>query len=207
MLTDELLAGYGRYRRNIAGNQRKLERLAREGQSPTTLWVGCSDSRVIPEQITDADPGDLFVMRNIANFVPPYGRDDAVGAVIEFAVLQLGVKPVEIQLVQLAQVGNDAAGGTPRRRPMHSVPIPIRVAHGPVEVRGETNVLHQYCDLRRRHEIGLKVGRVVWRADAQLPRRSPRAQTSLRTPVAAMTGRSARLATAARSTSAATTRR
>ena len=94
MLTDELLAGYGRYRRNIAGNQRKLERLAREGQSPTTLWVGCSDSRVIPEQITDADPGDLFVMRNIANFVPPYGRDDAVGAVIEFAVLQLGVKQI-----------------------------------------------------------------------------------------------------------------
>ena len=104
MLTDELLAGYGRYRRNIAGNQRKLERLAREGQSPTTLWVGCSDSRVIPEQITDADPGDLFVMRNIANFVPPYGRDDAVGAVIEFAVLQLGVK-------QIIVCGHSGCGG------------------------------------------------------------------------------------------------
>jgi carbonic anhydrase len=89
----ELLAGYHRYRRTIEGSGPRLTSLA-HGQSPHTLWIGCSDSRVIPEAITDADPGDLFVLRNIANIVPPNGTDDTVGAVIEYAVRHLHVENI-----------------------------------------------------------------------------------------------------------------
>ncbi len=91
MIEDQgLLAGYHRYRRRVADEQPDLVRLA-SGQAPRALWIGCSDSRVIPEQITDADPGELFVMRNVANIVPVAGSDDAVGAIIEFAVSFLKV--------------------------------------------------------------------------------------------------------------------
>jgi carbonic anhydrase len=86
----DLLAGYHRYRRKVADERIDRSAMAR-GQAPRTLWIGCSDSRVIPEEITDADPGELFVIRNVANIVPPPGADDAVGAVIEFAVLVLRV--------------------------------------------------------------------------------------------------------------------
>ncbi len=91
-MTDDLqlLAGYHRYRRRIADLRPELAARA-QGQSPRALWIGCSDSRVIPEQITDADPGELLVLRNVANIVPPAGTDDAVGAIVEFAVLSLRV--------------------------------------------------------------------------------------------------------------------
>jgi carbonic anhydrase len=86
----DLLAGYHRYRRKVADERIDRAAMAR-GQAPRALWIGCSDSRVIPEEITDADPGELFVIRNVANIVPPPGADDAIGAVIEFAVLVLRV--------------------------------------------------------------------------------------------------------------------
>ena len=63
------------------------EHLATVGQSPKVLWIGCSDSRVIPENILGADPGEIFVLRNVANLVPPTNTDSvSSGAVIEFAV-------------------------------------------------------------------------------------------------------------------------
>ena len=99
----ELLAGYHRYRQSIAASPSELAVLAR-AQTPSTLWIGCSDSRVIPEQITDSDPGELFVLRNIANIVPPVGADDTVGAIIEFAVLHLRVARVIV-------CGHSACGG------------------------------------------------------------------------------------------------
>ena len=85
-----LLAGYHRYRRRIADQKPDLAVRA-QGQSPRALWIGCADSRVIPEEITDADPGELLVLRNVANIVPPAGTDDSVGAIVEFAVLSLQV--------------------------------------------------------------------------------------------------------------------
>jgi carbonic anhydrase len=104
MAVEELLAGYHRFKRDIADDLPELERLAIEGQTPTTLWIGCSDSRVVPELITDASPGDLFVLRNVANIVPPHGHDDTVGAVIEYAVLHL-------QVAQIVLSGHTECGG------------------------------------------------------------------------------------------------
>ena len=96
MPIDKLLAGHRRFKKEFAAAPELFVRLAQEGQAPKVLWIGCSDSRVIPEQITDAEPGDLFVMRNVANVVPPAGIGPAVGTAIEFAVLQLRVAHIVI---------------------------------------------------------------------------------------------------------------
>jgi len=97
MPTDKLLTGHRRFKEKFKTDRETFVRLAEEGQQPQVLWIGCSDSRVIPEQITGAEPGELFVMRNIANVVPPFGTGDtAVGAVIEYAILHLHVPDIVI---------------------------------------------------------------------------------------------------------------
>jgi carbonic anhydrase len=97
MPTDQLLTGHRRFKERFEADRERFVRLAEEGQQPEVLWIGCSDSRVIPEQITGAEPAELFVMRNIANVVPPFGTGDmAVGAVIEYAVLHLHAPHVVI---------------------------------------------------------------------------------------------------------------
>jgi carbonic anhydrase len=97
MPTNKLLTGHRRFKERFEDDRERFVRLAEEGQQPQVLWIGCSDSRVIPEQITGAEPGQLFVMRNIANVVPPFGTGDmAVGAVIEYAILHLRVPDVVI---------------------------------------------------------------------------------------------------------------
>lgn len=64
---------------------------------PIALWIGCSDARVVPESITGDGPGELFVLRNVANIVPPYGTaSDSIGAAIEFAVIDLQVPHIVI---------------------------------------------------------------------------------------------------------------
>lgn len=87
-----LLTGHRQFKNRFEVEQELFVKLAEEGQKPQMLWIGCSDSRVIPEQIVGAGPGELFVTRNVANVVPPFGTGDmAVGAVIEYAVLHLRV--------------------------------------------------------------------------------------------------------------------
>ncbi|MBI4675717.1 MAG: carbonic anhydrase [Chloroflexi bacterium] len=96
MYTDKLLSGHWNFKRTWSDHS-VFARLAEQGQDPKVLWIGCSDSRVIPEQITGAEPGEIFMMRNIANIVPPFGTsDDAVGAVIEYAVSHLHVSDIVI---------------------------------------------------------------------------------------------------------------
>ena len=75
------------------------QRLVSEGQKPTTLFLGCSDSRLVPGLLTDALPGELFVVRNVGNFVPPYESDDGfhgTSAAIEFALVVLGVTDIVV---------------------------------------------------------------------------------------------------------------
>ena len=70
-----------------------LDALAQRGQFPEAMFIGCSDSRVVPELLLGARPGDLFVVRAVANIVPPYGAGQyAVGAAVEYAVLHLRIK-------------------------------------------------------------------------------------------------------------------
>ena len=92
-MVDSLLNGYLRSRRQQTLEQRDfLKRLSADGQSPDALFIGCSDSRVIPEHLTATSPGSLFVVRNVANLVPPLANADAsVSAAIEYAVDYLSV--------------------------------------------------------------------------------------------------------------------
>ena len=70
-------------------------RLAQHGQSPKALMISCADSRVVPEDILQADPGDLFVCRNAGNIVPPFAtQNGGVSSTVEYAVAALGVRDI-----------------------------------------------------------------------------------------------------------------
>lgn len=97
---ERLIAGYRNF---LAGRlpveQSRYRELAEDGQSPEIMVIGCCDSRVSPEVIFDALPGELFVVRNVANLVPPYtpdGATRAVSAALEFAVQALKVKHIVV---------------------------------------------------------------------------------------------------------------
>jgi carbonic anhydrase len=78
-------------------NSEDLLRLVKMGQQPKALFIGCSDSRVIPDLIVQSKPGDLFVIRNIGNFVPPYKVDEdfhSTASGIEYAINILGVSEI-----------------------------------------------------------------------------------------------------------------
>ncbi len=93
MPTEKLLAGARRSRQVFEENRALYEALAAQGQSPKVVLITCSDSRVVPELILSADPGEMFVLRNVANIVPPFGLGEAgPGAAAEYAVLHLGVE-------------------------------------------------------------------------------------------------------------------
>ena len=93
---DKLLKGYRRFRDGPYEQSRTLmEDLVACGQRPEVAVVACSDSRVDPAIVFQADPGDLFVIRNVANLVPPMeqeGTFHGTSAALEFAILGLGVK-------------------------------------------------------------------------------------------------------------------
>ncbi len=97
---DDLIAGYGRFRRESYPARRETYRaLACDGQSPKIMVIGCCDSRVDPTAIFDAGPGELFMVRNVANLVPPYSTDKGhhgTSAAIEFAVGFLGVEHIVV---------------------------------------------------------------------------------------------------------------
>ncbi|HEX7654419.1 MAG TPA: carbonic anhydrase [Verrucomicrobiae bacterium] len=95
-----LIAGAHKFRNDEFGNYRKLFRkLSQEGQNPHTLFITCSDSRVLAELITQSKPGDLFVVKNVGNIVPPasvQGDTNSTAAAIEFAVANLKVSDIVI---------------------------------------------------------------------------------------------------------------
>lgn len=97
MLKD-LIDGYRRYRLGWSEEQRELYRhLVEDGQDPKVMVVACCDSRVDPSIILDAQPGSLFMTRNIANLVPPYemsGAHHGTSAALEYAVRSLNVEHV-----------------------------------------------------------------------------------------------------------------
>jgi carbonic anhydrase len=97
---DTLIDGYRRFRAGPYNDQRaRFDALAHVGQSPKVMIIACADSRVDPTRIFDSAPGEMFVMRNVANLVPPYEADGAThgsSAAIEFAVTQLEVEHIVV---------------------------------------------------------------------------------------------------------------
>jgi len=104
----KLIDGFGRFRAEHFETEDSLyQRLTREGQSPRIMVIACCDSRVDPAIITDCDPGDLFVVRNVANLVPPHetvGHYHGTSAALEFAVRCLNVEDVIV-------LGHSRCGG------------------------------------------------------------------------------------------------
>jgi carbonic anhydrase len=102
-----LLEGYRRFRAKQDGSSQERWQELAEGQSPRAVIVACSDSRADPAIIFDTDPGEIFVVRNIANLVPPYevgGGRHGVSAALEFGVTQLNVPEIII-------MGHERCGG------------------------------------------------------------------------------------------------
>jgi carbonic anhydrase len=108
LFPEQLADRYRRFKyRHFIPNIEQYEELAAYGQSPGAMIISCCDSRVDPETIFSAMPGELFVMRNVANLVPPYetgGTFHGVSAAIEFAVLNLRVR-------HLLVMGHSGCGG------------------------------------------------------------------------------------------------
>jgi carbonic anhydrase len=104
---DGMIAGYHRFRSGDWERQRARWAQLAEGQSPRVMVIACSDSRVDPTQIFDVSPGEIFVVRNVANLVPPFETSaghHGVSAALEFAVTQLNVSEILV-------LGHGACGG------------------------------------------------------------------------------------------------
>jgi carbonic anhydrase len=97
---EDLISGYRRFRAGMWSRERqRFEELSRDGQRPTTLVIACSDSRTDPQMVFNARPGELFVIRNVANLVPPYGPDlqyHGTSAALEFGVRELKVQRIVV---------------------------------------------------------------------------------------------------------------
>jgi carbonic anhydrase len=95
-----LLDGYRRFRTTGYIEQRqRYDALANKGQSPKIMVIACSDSRVDPTRVFDTEPGQMFVLRNVANLVPPYVEDEGmhgVSSAVEYAVTQLQVHHIVV---------------------------------------------------------------------------------------------------------------
>ena len=103
----DLISGYQRFRSTGYERQRERWEELAGGQSPKVMVIACSDSRVDPSQIFDVSPGEIFVVRNVANLVPPFetgGGRHGVSAALEFAVTQLRVSEVVV-------MGHGSCGG------------------------------------------------------------------------------------------------
>ena len=100
MFPTRLIDGYRNFRagRYVSEHER-YRHLAETGQSPETMIVACCDSRAAPELIFDAPPGELFVVRNVANLVPPYSPDGeyhGTSAALVFAVMALRIRHIVV---------------------------------------------------------------------------------------------------------------
>lgn len=107
-MIDQLLAGYQRFRQGYFEQNREfLGKLAEEGQNPKVAIVACCDSRVDPSLMMDCPPGDLFIVRNVANLVPPCEASGAwhgTSAALQFAVCSLNVEHIIV-------LGHSQCGG------------------------------------------------------------------------------------------------
>jgi carbonic anhydrase len=94
---NDLVAGFMKFRETAYPERAELFHKLAHTQSPETLFIACSDSRVPPELVTQSEPGGIFVIRNAGNIVPSYGPEPGgVSGTVEYAVAVLGVKDVVI---------------------------------------------------------------------------------------------------------------
>ncbi|WP_406862278.1 SulP family inorganic anion transporter [Streptomyces sp. HUAS MG47] len=179
---NQLASGIGKFQRNTAPLVRnELARLAREGQSPSQLFLTCADSRLVTSMITSSGPGDLFTVRNIGNLVPLPGAesgDDSVAAAIEYAVDVLRVESITVcghsgcgGMQALLAAGPDDPQTPLRRWLRHGLPSLERMAsrqHTQARISGRhaadsveqlclTNVVQQLEHLRAYEPVARRI--------------------------------------------------
>ncbi len=170
-----LLNGVRRFRDQVyPARQADFERLA-GGQNPSTLFIACADSRVVPEMITQTQPGELFVCRNIGNIVPAYGEMlGGVSAVVEYAVMALGVSDIVVcghsdcgAMKALARPAESGLAGMPtvqswlrNAQAAHSVVCtlhPHLEGEAAIQALVEQNVLTQLGHLRTHPSVAARL--------------------------------------------------
>lgn len=94
----KLVEGVHSFYKNVFGSNQEFFANLQHGQNPQALFITCSDSRINPNLITQTDPGELFIVRNIGNLVPPYGAANGGGeeAAIEYALMALNIRDIII---------------------------------------------------------------------------------------------------------------
>ena len=152
---EKFVSGFTRFQQQYFSEQQTLYDNLRAGQRPTTLIIGCCDSRVDPVLLTGSDPGDMFVVRNIANLVPPCTPDapPGVSSAIEFAVCNLEVERVIV--LGHARCGGIRALLSPQQQPTETnfvgrwmsiaEPVRQRVLHDLQHKSSEEQ--HKACEL------------------------------------------------------------
>lgn len=112
----KFINGFKRFQDSYFGGDQELFGQLKKGQKPSTMVIACSDSRVDPAILMDVEPGDLFVVRNVANLVPPYeigGGLHGVSTALEFGVCVIGVEHIIV-------LGHRQCGGV--HALMHGIP-------------------------------------------------------------------------------------
>lgn len=122
-MSERLIRGLRRFRQESFPRQRdRFRRLVEEGQHPGTLFIGCSDSRVVPDLLTDAAPGDLFVARNVGALVPPHDPDADAGCGETAAAVEYAVRVLEVADVIVC--GHSHCGAVRALYDPPAVPVP-----------------------------------------------------------------------------------
>lgn len=140
----QLIAGIHKFQESEHGRFQELfHRLSRDGQKPHTLFITCSDSRVLAELITQSQPGDLFVVKNVGNIVPENetSNPNSTAAAIEFAVQSLGVSDVVVCGHSQCGAMGALLNGVPNPREMQHLENWIEVA-APVRNLIKTDYSH-----------------------------------------------------------------
>ncbi|MEU8326255.1 carbonic anhydrase [Nonomuraea sp. NPDC048881] len=168
----DLAEGVARFQRDVFPAKAELFARLATHHTPHTLFIGCSDARVVPELITGTEPGDLFVIRTAGNLVPAYRPEaDGVAASIEYAVAALGVRDVVVcghsacgAMTALAE-GHDLSGApTVAAWLRHADAARARTAtHGDVPALVRQNVLAQLANLATHPSVAraLAAGKVT----------------------------------------------
>jgi carbonic anhydrase len=155
---DRLLEGYRRFRAEVwPADRARYEALSRYGQRPETMVVGCSDSRVDPQIVFGAAPGELFEVRNVAGLVPPYHPDaeyHGTSAALEYAVRVLGV-------VRIVVLGHSQCGG-----------VRAMVEGSPEQARDFVEPWMRIAEPARRALTGHHGGDLLERGEAEVVRLS-----------------------------------
>lgn len=163
-----LIEGFRRFRQHHFIEQPELyQRLVEKGQSPKALVIACSDSRVDPALITDSTAGDIFVVRNVANVVPPFvddGKTHGTSAAIEFSVKHLRVPHIVVMGhskcggIQALVEGGHKGSSHSFIDPWMSVMAPARDL---VEEQSAAASLEEKCRLCERAAVGISLDNLM----------------------------------------------